>query len=635
VLLGDNAGVTTLWDPTDRTSRILLPGRRRKSVTAVAFNRDGTRCASGGYDGDVIVWDVRSGQVLWECPLDYYVMCLAFLGDGDRLLTGTAAPNSTLRMWELVRDGAKELSLQARDSRRESAQDLIVSPRGDRFVSITSTNRCLLWDAATGRVLANLYEEAEADPPQEEPARPRAAFSTDGSRLAIIGASLSLRDGRTGATIQQVDAGRWERVHCVGFSDDGGIRLVVDAGRASVLRRGTPDRKIWDDIPLDRPGKPSDVTAFLGRGLILAGHDARTLRLLEPPPLALAHADLGSDIGLAQVVVSRDGSRIATLTRPRWTPRPGHLIPTAEEMDRLTTSRLQVWEWQRNSRTLQPLSQAAERPGGHDALVIAYSPKSDTLAVGCRAEGGQAPVLLGTPTRDGDIKFDHLGVHTSDVWTLAFTPDGKRLIAGNAALEGGPSAELICWTLGGRSGPDWRTPFPAGVTAIAASRERIVVGGTDGVLRLLPMERPSETLAAVDLGDDITGVAFASAGSLVVVVQLSGRVRVFDVSATSFAPRTQFDQPKAACSAVVLDPTHDILYVRGHGGVQRWDVHVWQPIDPVIPFVGDVKDFNLTSCPEAVIAVTSKGQLIRRTISNPEPENGVVGVPQPAPVHPR
>ena len=36
---------------------------------------------------------------------------------------------------------------------------------------------------------------------------------------------------------------------------------------------------------------------------------------------------------------------------------------------------------------------------------------------------------------------------------------------------------------------------------------------------------------------------------------------------------------------------------------------------PVISFVGGLKDFRLTSWPEAVIAVTNRGQLILRTIS--------------------
>jgi WD40 repeat protein len=68
MLVGDDVGNTILWDLAENTT-VALPTRPgRKPISAVAFNQTGALCSSGGNDGDVIVWDVRSRQVLLVIP---------------------------------------------------------------------------------------------------------------------------------------------------------------------------------------------------------------------------------------------------------------------------------------------------------------------------------------------------------------------------------------------------------------------------------------------------------------------------------------------------------------------------------------------------------------------------------------
>src|SRR5262249_14002668 len=207
-----------------------------------------------------------------------------------------------------------------------------------------------LWDAGTGRMVAELSDPAGVAPSPDKPLPSQAAFSTDGTRLAVAGARLTLYDGRTGTALRTVDAGRWERVHCVELRDDGGATLVLGTSDATFVRRMTPDLDVWDDVPLDHPENPDQDIAFAARGLILTGRRTPTLHLLRPPRMSLPHADLGADFGLPQMAISGDGSRFATLAFPRYTPtaRP----TTAQEQMQRVRSRLQVWD----GRTLRPIS---------------------------------------------------------------------------------------------------------------------------------------------------------------------------------------------------------------------------------------------------------------------------------------
>jgi WD40 repeat protein len=245
--------------------------------------------------------------------------------------------------------------------------------------------------------------------------------------------------------------------------------------------------------------------------------------------------------------------------------------------------------------------------------------------------------LLASLAPDGLLGFERLGAHMSDVQALAFTPDGTRLVTGSSAPPGGLPAEMICWALDVRSSPIWRVTYPASVTAIAISPDgrRVVVGGTDNLLRLFPIDQPSSVLSEFNVGAKIAASAFAHNRSLVAVTLFTDRVHVFEVSDNSLVPRSHFDQPGAAFSTVAFGSDDETLYVKGVGGVQRWDINAMRPLDPVFPLVDRLETFALISGPEAVIAITSKGKMILRSVPNPVAAHHAVVGPRPTPFVPK
>ena len=610
VLVGDAAGRTILWDRAANQTATLPTRAGRPQITAVAINRSGELYASGDYDGTVTVWDAQS-TIRCICTLGHFVKSLAFLGDDELLLTGTIGPDGpALRMWEIFRDGGREIPLETGADLPKTGGEFVVSPTGDRFVSIPSSSRnpCLLWDSKTGRIVARLSREAEGLPASNLSLQRRAAFSGDGRRLAVAGSSLTIYDGKSGALQRRVDAGLWERIQSLELRDDGGATLVVGTREATVTRRMTTDLGIWEDVPIDHSARVPAFAAFTAAGRILTDNSTRGLRLLEPPRQVLPHSDLGLSIGQVNLVASGDGSRIATLTRPGATVS----TQTREETGK-AESILQVWE----GGTLRPISRVDQFAEGCVATSVAYGPTPDSLALGCfTLDGSPAPVLLAAPTPGGELAFQRLGTHLNNVNALAFSTDGSRLITGSTSREERP-AELKFWDVKGRSGPTWGADFPATITAIAVSAydRQIAVGGADGRLRLISI-KDQKVLDETSAGSYIAALAFAHAKPLLAVALGTGRFVLFEVPDGSFVPRDQHDEPGAASSAIAFSQNDEILYVNGAGGVQRWDVQTMKSLDPTIRFAHPLWRFTLNSRPEAVVAVTKSGTLIWRTVPN-------------------
>jgi WD40 repeat protein len=89
---GDQDGAIQLWDATTWTTRKTLPKAHLRDVYALAFSKDGTTLASGGYR-TVQLWDTATGKSLHTFTLDYYARGIVFTPD-DRYLIYSASDGS-------------------------------------------------------------------------------------------------------------------------------------------------------------------------------------------------------------------------------------------------------------------------------------------------------------------------------------------------------------------------------------------------------------------------------------------------------------------------------------------------------------------------------------------------------------
>jgi WD40 repeat protein len=408
-----------IWDA--RTGDLLLSLPHPDAVNRATFSPDDTTVLTGGVDGTTIVWDARTGAKRLAIPHTGYVWCSLYTSDGQLVLTGgdddvlaatelatgqerwrvhgggaefkacalsrdsgVLAAGDTAgvtRMWD-VRTG--KLVRELRDQ-RAMIWSVTFSADGARLLAASADGTAVLWDAATGARLQTFAHEApvlgaELSPDGHE------VITASGDRTAVVW------DATTGKR-RLVLAGHAAAVKAAKFSPDG--RYVVttsedasaqlwDAsdGRAVARWRGHRDA-IWD--PAFDPS---------GTRLVTAGDDG------------------------AAIVWS-----VAPQERVRWLVRKGPLVTDAQfspDGTRVVTASqtgLRVWD-AASGTALGTLG------AGQLSLVTAFSPDGYRIA----ASGGGSVRVYDVASSQLAMT---LGGSTASIEALAWSPDGRTIVAGN------------------------------------------------------------------------------------------------------------------------------------------------------------------------------------------------------------
>jgi WD40 repeat protein len=132
VLLTHGEGLVSLLSPAGKAIHFPPQHRRDvKSIAGVALSPDGTRGATVGHDGQVVLWDVKERRVRWSGAAEPGEVL--FTPDGRRLITGGS--DGVVRLWD-VETG----SLLAKNGAIVAAGDSIMSLAiaGDRLVAGTA-----------------------------------------------------------------------------------------------------------------------------------------------------------------------------------------------------------------------------------------------------------------------------------------------------------------------------------------------------------------------------------------------------------------------------------------------------------------------------------------------------------------
>jgi WD40 repeat protein len=93
-----NNGTPEIWDATTGSVILSLKPAHTATVRRVKFSPDGTRCITGGFDHEVKVWDVATGELIHIIKenkdkikgMDYSV-------DGNKIVSASA--DTSLKVW--------------------------------------------------------------------------------------------------------------------------------------------------------------------------------------------------------------------------------------------------------------------------------------------------------------------------------------------------------------------------------------------------------------------------------------------------------------------------------------------------------------------------------------------------------
>src|SRR5208337_4692942 len=451
---GGSSGVV-LWDVATRTrwgeSPLAVPAG---DVRSVAFSPDGKTLAAGcclrrflvkfgsipSGEGGVVLWDVAIRSQLVKAPLavsEGDVRSVAFSPDGKTLAAGYAGGSSGVVLWDVAtRSQLVKAPLAVSEG---DVQSVAFSPDGKTLAAgyAGGSSGVVLWDVAT----RTRWGESPLAVPAGDVRS--VAFSPDGKTLAA-GCCLrrflvkfgSVPSGEGGVVLWDV-AIRSQLVKAPLAVSEGDVRSVAFSPDGKTLAAGYAGGSsgvvLWDvatrselvKAPLAVPAGNVRSVAFSPDGKTLAAGyaggssgvvlwDVATRSQLVKAPLAVSEGDVQS------VAFSPDGKTLAA----------GYSL----------------WLFIRTFAI--HVEEAGRVPGSLKRLV--FSGDCEVTKIRRSEPNLEVGVMLWDMATRFRLVKAPLAVPAGDVWSVAFSPDGKTLAAGYSS-GGGKGAGVVLWDVATRS----------------------------------------------------------------------------------------------------------------------------------------------------------------------------------------
>ena len=428
-------GYVDLWNPETGEHRDILgpPG----TVVSMVFSPDSqTLAAVVGYDNkELYVWDVHTEKRLHKLSgHTRSIYALAFSANG-RVVAGGEKGDTTLRMWD-ARTGDLLKTLKGHT---DMVHKLAFSPSGDTLASASYDNSLRLWDAETGQQKKILLEHIGGGVD--------VTFSPDGEWLVSVSRDDKIRlwDRHTGHLLH-VLTGHTGPATAVAISSDG--RTLASSGYFpdNTLRLWNPET--GELLKTVSEHKRINGFSFSPDGQTLASADRdATVQLWNVETGGLLKTFTGNAREFKTVVFSPDGQLLASggwLSEIHlWNVETGRLLKTFPEkygVEVLTFSpdgqrlasgggfkdpTIRLWDIQSGEKLFTLTGHAKNRNSGHtsDVYSVAFSPDGKLLA-----SSGIEDVRLWDPTT-GLVLSTLTGIKSS-VATVLFSPDGGTLASG-------------------------------------------------------------------------------------------------------------------------------------------------------------------------------------------------------------
>ncbi len=532
---------------------IKLTGEGTEPVSSVAFDAAGKRIAAGSGDGSLQVFNAQSGDRIGSPMLQPKVNSVAF-GHGDQWIA-TGDSEGTVRVWNAARG---EVMVTIPPPVPDTmVRTVAFSPTADLVASGGNDYQVRLWDARSGRevatprlggypvmsmafdktgerlvvgrvggtieVLNGRTLERIGQPFQAYPNFVNSvAFSTDGSRIVSGGDDNTVKvwDATTHAPYGNPMRGHRGAVTSVAFNDDG-MRIVSGSLDGSVRE--------WDAVVgLSIPANQGNAIRAVGfspdNQTMASGGSDGTVKLWDSrtaafiKQLGVPSAPQDTSHGINSLAFNRDGSRVVTAASDGrvsvWDTGSGELVKDLRKDEPpggppIPNAKVSSVAYDGNGERIVA--------GGFDGLVRLWN--ADTLLpigmMRAQKEAGQGKFL------------------PYQVWSVAFSPDGRRIVTGSGfdtAKE--PNYLIQVWRADALTpeGEPLRGPQGVNVNTVGfdSTGDHIVSGSSDGAVRVWDVANRKD----VDLAGDqnpVLSIALAHGSQWIAAGGSGGIVRVWDM----------------------------------------------------------------------------------------------------------
>ncbi len=504
----------------------------------LAFHPEGKLLAAGLLDGTVQLWSLTTGQDD-PPPLPGHsgmVRDVAFSADGRYLASASADGRVIVRSTQTFEPLAYSPLAGNKDGVLSLAFD-----RDSRLLAAAGVNRqTQVWDLATGQPLF-------ARPVVSAGTIQGVAFSPAGEALATGGGQQTLRllDPRTGEPLSG---------HCTWRAHNSVIQSLAFAGGGRLVSGGADRQaRFWS-------------TAEISESIVIGRGHSRWSVAASPDGKLLASTLISRHVALWDA---------HTLEHFRTLEASGAAMSLAFSPD---SRRLacgygdgQVFIWDVEGGGSQPL--VLDPPLDDQVLSLVFSPNGELLATGARERTSRDANMLwlwdartGRQIREFRGELPRSG-HTAGVFSVAFSPDGARLISGS----GDRSVRL--WDVAtGRELAPLRDQHVADVRCVAYSPDgnQIADASSDGTVNVRDALTGKQVLTLAGHTGPVHCVAYSQNSRRIATCSVDRTVKLWDAPTgqelLSLAGHTE------AITCVAFSPDGRCLYsLSSDRSLRLWD----------------------------------------------------------------